>query len=88
MKKQMLRFAPWVMLMVVGTIATSRTANTAEPPQPHEGSRLRVAYDALREARAELERSRTDFCGHKRAALDDTQRAMNQIKFAMDCRPR
>ena len=29
MKKQILRFGPWLLLMAIGTIAVPRTANTA-----------------------------------------------------------
>jgi hypothetical protein len=82
MKKQAMRFGPWVILLAVGTVATSRTANPAPPP---EYPRLHAAYDALREARGELERSRHDFCGHRREAMEDTERAMNQIRRAMEC---
>jgi len=82
-KKQLLRFGPWVALLVLGTIATPRAANTAPPPEPHP--RMHAAIDALREARAEMEKAAHDFCGHKVAAMRDTQAALNQLQEALRC---
>src|SRR5580700_11374810 len=78
MKKQMLRFGPWVALMAMGTIATSRNANTAPPPEPHP--HIRAAINELREARNELQHAAHDFCGHRVEAMRDTQAALNQLQ--------
>ncbi len=83
MKRQLLRFGPWMLLLVVGTIATPRYANTAPPPEPHP--RIRAAVGALRDARAELEHAAHDFCGHRANALRDTQAALNQLQEALAC---
>jgi len=83
MKRNLLRFAPWMMLLVVGTIATPRYANTAPPPEyPH----MRAAAQELREARNELQHAAHDFCGHREEALRATDAALRQIEAAIACR--
>jgi hypothetical protein len=83
MKKSLLRFGPWVLLLAIGTVATPRSANTAPPPEyPH----LSAAANELREARNELEHAAHDFCGHRAEALRDTQVALNQLQKALECR--
>jgi hypothetical protein len=84
MKKNLLRFGPWMLLLVVGTIATPRYANTAPPPPeyPH----LRAAANELRAAREELQHASHDFCGHRADALRDTDVALRQIEAAAACR--
>lgn len=82
MHKNLMRFGPWVLLLAVGTIATPRYANTAPPPEhPH----IRAAVNELREARVELEKAAHDFCGHRAAALRDTDVALKQLQEAMRC---
>jgi len=82
MRKQLVRFGPWVLLMIVGTIATPRYANTAPPAEhPH----IRTAIQELREARNELEHAAHDFCGHRVDAMRDTQAALNQLQAALAC---
>ena len=83
MKKHFLRFAPWVLLLFVGTIATPRYANTAPPPEEHP--HIRAAVAELREARTELERAAHDFCGYRAQALRDTQASLNQLQAALAC---
>ncbi len=83
MKKNFLRFAPWVALLALGVIATPRYANTAPPPEPHP--HIRAAINELREARAELQHAAHDFCGHRADALRDTQVALNQLQEALRC---
>ncbi|MFZ3340884.1 MAG: hypothetical protein WA213_08385 [Terriglobales bacterium] len=83
MKKNLLRFGPWMALMVVGTIATPRYANTAPPPEyPH----IRGAVNELRDARNELQHAAHDFCGHRADALRDTDAALRQLQAALACR--
>ena len=82
MKRQFLRFSPWVVLMVLGVIGTSRPANT-EPQERHP--RIRAAVDALRDANEYMKNAPHDFCGHKAAAMRDTAAAMRQLQLAMEC---
>jgi len=83
MKKQILRFGPWMLLMAVGTIAVPRTANTAPPPEyPH----MRAAANELREAKNELEHAAHDFCGHRADAVRATDAALREINQAIACR--
>jgi hypothetical protein len=83
MKKNLLRFGPWMMLLAVGTIATPRYANTAPPPEyPH----IRGAAAELREARNELQHAAHDFCGHRADALRATDAALRQLEAAVACR--
>ncbi|MBZ5600708.1 MAG: hypothetical protein LAO79_00200 [Acidobacteriia bacterium] len=83
MKRHLLKFAPFCALLVMGTIAVPRTANTAPPPERHP--HIRAAIGALREARAELEHAAHDFCGHRADALRDSQAALNQLQAALAC---
>ena len=83
MKKQFLRFGPWVVLMIAGVVAVPRAANTAPPPEPHP--HIRAAVNELREAREELRRAAHDFCGHRREALEKTNEALGQLQAALAC---
>jgi hypothetical protein len=83
MKKQLLRFGPFVLLLTVGTIAVPRAANTAPPPEyPH----MRAAANELREAKNELEHAAHDFCGHRAEAVRATDAALKEINAAIACR--
>lgn len=82
-KKQIVRFGPWMALLALGTIATPRYANTAPPPEPHP--HIHAAVNELREARNELQHAAHDFCGHRADALRDTQVALNQLQKALEC---
>jgi hypothetical protein len=83
MKKQLLRFGPFVLLLTIGTIAVPRTANTAPPPEfPH----MRAAANELREAKNELEHAAHDFCGHRADAVRATDVALREINAAIACR--
>jgi hypothetical protein len=87
MKKQIFRFGPWVLLMVIGTIAVPRTANTAPAPvPPPEYPHMRAAANELREAKNELEHAAHDFCGHRADAVRATDAALKEINTAIACR--
>ena len=83
MKKQLLRFAPWVALMVLGVVGTPRLANTTPPPERHP--HIREAIGALANAQEELRTGATDFCGHKAAAMRDVGAARQQLQAALEC---
>jgi len=89
MKKQALRFGPWLVLLAIGMVATPRYANTATPPPapapPQQHPHIRAAIAELRETRNELEHAAHDFCGHRADALRDTQAALNQLQKALEC---
>ena len=82
MKRQLLRFAPWVALMVLGVVGPARMANT-EPQERHP--HIRAAVNELRAAQEELRTAAHDFCGHRREALDRTDQALRQLQLAMEC---
>jgi hypothetical protein len=82
MRRQILRFAPWVALMVMGLIGTSRPANT-EPQERHP--RIRAAIDALHDANEYMRSAPHDFCGHKAEAMRATDAAIRQLEFARAC---
>jgi len=82
MKRQLLRFAPWIALMILGVIGTSRTANT-EPQERHP--RIRAAMESLRDAEEYMRRADHDFCGHKVEAMRATGVAMRQLRLAQEC---
>ncbi len=84
MKRQLLRFAPWAGLMILGLIATPRPANTTPPPQerhPH----IRAAMGELREANEELRTAAHDFCGHRVEAMRAIEAARRQLQRALEC---
>jgi hypothetical protein len=83
MKRHLLRFAPWVALMVMGVIGTPRLANTTPPPERHP--HIRSAIGALAAAQEELRTGATDFCGHKAAAMRDVGAAQGQLQAALAC---
>jgi hypothetical protein len=86
MKQQILRFAPWVALMVLGIVGTSRPANTTPPPPPQERHpHIRTALGELREANEELRTAAHDFCGHRVEAMRAIDVARRQLQLALDC---
>ena len=84
MKQQVLRFAPWVALMILGVIGTSRPANTT-PPQPERHPHIRAAAKELREANEELRTAAHDFCGHRVEAMRAIEAARRQLQLALEC---
>jgi len=82
MKRQLLRFAPWVALMAMGLIGTSRPANT-EPQERHP--RIRTAIENLRDAQEYMRAAPHDFCGHKVEAMRATDTAIRQLELARAC---
>ena len=87
MKKQILRFGPFALLLALGTIAVPRTANTAPAPvPPAEFPHMRAAANELREAKSELEHAAHDFCGHRAEAVRATDAALKEINAAIACR--
>jgi hypothetical protein len=82
MKKQLLRFAPWVALMILGVLGSSQPANTTpQPRHPH----LAAAVEELRAANDELRSGAHDFCGHKVDAMRAIDVAMRQLRLALEC---
>jgi len=82
MKRQLLRFAPWVALMFIGVVGTPRMANT-EPQERHP--HIRAALSELRGANEELRTAAHDFCGHRVEAMRATDAAMHQLQLALEC---
>jgi hypothetical protein len=83
MKRHFLRFLPWAALMVVAVISAPTPAN----PQPPRGRHARIfaAIRSLEDAREYMRTSRHDFCGHRTRALEDTDRAIRQMREAAAC---
>jgi hypothetical protein len=83
MKRHFLRFAPWVTLMVLGILGTTRPANTE--PQPERHPSIRGAIRELRNAEEYMRGARHDFCGHRREAMQATGAAIRQLEYAQEC---
>lgn len=83
MHRQILRFAPWVALMILGVAGTARLADTAPPPEHHP--HIRAAVRQLHEAQEELRTAAHDFCGHRKEALERTEQAERQLRAALEC---
>jgi hypothetical protein len=82
--KNLLKSLPWFALMTLALVSVPRSANTAPPPQePHPY--IRGAERELREAREELRTAAHDFCGHRREAVEACDRALRQLKLALEC---
>jgi hypothetical protein len=81
-KRIVLNFLPWAMLMVVGMISAPTPANT-QPPRRH--ARIFEAIRSMEDARAYMRSVRHDFCGHRERALEDTDRAIRQMREAAAC---
>jgi hypothetical protein len=82
MKHQLIRFAPWVALMILGVVGTSQPANTA-PQERHP--RIHSAIESLRDAEEYMRTAAHDFCGHKAAAMKATTAAIEQLRMAEAC---
>ena len=80
MKRQIVRFAPCVALMILGVIGTSRPADTQE-----QHPKLRAAVRALREAEEYLRATEGEFCGHKSEAMRRSQDAMRELQQMLEC---
>lgn len=81
MKSFVTKSLPFACLLAFGTVAVQRPANTMQEHHPH----IRAAVNELREAREELRTAAHDFCGHRVAAMADTQKALNQLQAALAC---
>jgi hypothetical protein len=82
MKRHFLRFLPFAALMLVGVISNPTPANP-QPPRRH--ARIYEAIRSLEDAREYMRTSRTDFCGHRGRAIEDTDRAIRQMREAAAC---
>ena len=58
--------------------------STADAQERHPA--IRNAIDALQAARADLMSARHDFGGHRRAAIESIDRAIEQLRIAMQYR--
>jgi hypothetical protein len=82
MKQTLTRFLPWALVMIAALISAPTPGNT-QPPRRHP--RIYEAIRSLEDARAYLRESRHDFCGHRDRAMEDTDRAIRQLREAADC---
>jgi hypothetical protein len=82
MKRHLLKFLPWAALMLVAVISAPTPANP-QPPRRH--SRIYDAIRSLEDAREYMRTSRHDFCGRRTRAIEDTDRAIRQMREAAAC---
>ena len=64
-------------MVVMGGI----TLLTGQGRHPH----IRAAVGALEAAQQELREAAHDYCGHRAAALKDTDAALRQLRLAVEC---
>jgi len=82
MRRHLLTFLPWILLMILAVISAPTLAN----PQPHERHhRIHEAIRAMEDAREYIRTAPHDFCGHRGRALEDTDRAIHQLRDAAAC---
>ena len=79
----------FVVALTAGTLSPSALAQNRKPkttrPAPRNLNypKIRAAISSLEAARAELERSDGDFGGHKKDAVDSIDRALKQMRLAL-----
>lgn len=79
----------FVVALVAGTLspvalAQNRKTKTPRPaPRNLNYPKIRAAISSLEAARAELERADGDFGGHKKDAVDSIDRALKQMRLAL-----
>jgi len=61
------------------TVESSEADPAADCPNIHR------AIGAMESALQDLENARHDFCGHRKAAADDTRKALDQLRKAEAC---
>jgi hypothetical protein len=52
---------------------------------PERHPLIREAVNALQAARRDLDNASRDYCGHRALALETVNRALTQLKLALDC---
>ena len=82
MKKIAQSFA-WVTLITLAVFSLPQPARTAPPPERHP--HITAAMEALHQAREELRTSSRDFCGHRDEAVEQVDRAIRQLRAAVEC---
>jgi hypothetical protein len=79
----------FVVALTAGTLSPSalaqnrKTKTTRPAPRNLNYPKIRAAISSLEAARAELERSDGDFGGHKKDAVDSIDRALKQMRLAL-----
>ena len=75
-----------VSLVALASVETSRAQSDISPAaKPERHPLIRKALAALQNAAADLEDASKDFCGHREAALDATNNAIDQLGLAIAC---
>jgi hypothetical protein len=54
-------------------------------PLPSRCPNIDEAINALKAAQRDLHEARHDFCGHKQAAIEATDRAVSELRAAQSC---
>jgi len=68
------------------TIEMPSASSTRAPGVvPERHPLIRQAISALEAAKRDLQRAAHDYCGHRVDALDAVNRALTQLKLALDC---
>ena len=66
-------------------LAAPVPAALAVPMPEHRCPAIHEAVQALETAMHDMQEARHDFCGHKRAAMEETHRALEQLRKAEGC---
>src|SRR5581483_3392167 len=78
-------------LVIAGTMAVTLPSVFAQTPPPAEQKhserhpKIRMAIRALEEAKKEMQAANHDFGGHRVAALEECDKAIVQLKDALQC---
>jgi len=83
MKRIFWTFLPLATLMVISTILIPTPADPQPPRRSH--ARIWEAIRSLEDAREYMRTARHDFCGHRVRAMEDTDRAIRQMRDAAAC---
>jgi len=69
--------------VTMGALALGASALAAPANADEHHPAIRNAIDALQAARSDLWNARHDFGGHRRAAIDAIDRALTQLRLAL-----
>src|SRR5207302_2368166 len=86
MKKSIVLTVVVFLILGFGFLRPSQ-AQSGGPPKKEKHPLIRKAIAACENAAVDLEDASHDFCGHREAALDADEAAINQLLLALGCDP-
>lgn len=86
--KQRTRFlellAAGITVLALASVSFGRPGASEKAAAPERHPHIRAAINALQAARPDLQNAAHDFCGHRVEALEASDRALDQLKLALE----